>query len=79
MLKRITTLVASGVKFITLLALNDDSAPFYDRNNFAAIAGFGVPSFACNPDLFPDLMAAIINRQNISQWAATRNISTSRG
>lgn len=78
MLKRIAALVASGVQFITLLALNDEGAPFYDHQNSAAIAGFGVPSFACTPDLFPDLMAAAINRQDISQWAATRNIPTSR-
>ena len=72
MLKRIAALVASGVQFITLLALNDDGAPSYDHNNTAAIASFGVPSFACTPDLFPDLMAAAINRQDISQWVATR-------
>jgi Mg-chelatase subunit ChlD len=78
MLKRIAALVASGVQFITLLALNDDGAPSYDHNNTAAIASFGVTSFACTPDLFPDLMAAAINRQDISQWAASRNISTAR-
>lgn len=72
MLKRIAALVASGVQFITLLALNDDGAPSYDHNNTTAIASFGVPSFACTPDLFPDLMAAAINRQDISQWVASR-------
>ncbi|WP_051050564.1 vWA domain-containing protein [Pseudanabaena sp. PCC 6802] len=78
MLKRIATLVASGVQFITLLALSDDGSPAYDHRNTAAIAGFGVPSFACTPDLFPDLMAAAINRQDISQWAASHDISASR-
>ena len=34
---------------------------------------------ACTPDLFPDLMAAAINRQDIGQWAAAREIVTARG
>ncbi|TYQ26273.1 VWA domain-containing protein [Pseudanabaena sp. UWO310] len=78
MLKRVAALVASGVQVIVLLALNDDGAPSYDCRNTAAIASFGVPSFACTPDLFPDLMAAAINRQDITQWAATQDISTAR-
>lgn len=78
MLKRVAALVASGVQVIALLALNDDGAPSYDCRNTAAIASFGVPSFACTPDLFPDLMAAAINRQDITQWAATQDISTAR-
>lgn len=78
MLKRVAAFVASGVQVIALLALNDDGAPSYDCRNTAAIASFGVPSFACTPDLFPDLMAAAINRQDITQWAATQDISTAR-
>jgi hypothetical protein len=39
----------------------------------------GAPAFACTPDLFPDLMAAAINRQDIGQWAAAREIVTARG
>jgi Mg-chelatase subunit ChlD len=78
MLKRIASIVSSGVQFVTLLALSDDGSPAYDHRNTAAIASFGVPSFACTPDLFPDLMAAAINHQDISQWAASHDISTSR-
>jgi Mg-chelatase subunit ChlD len=79
MLKRAATLVGAGVQFIALLALNDDGAPGYDHNVAAAFAGFGIPSFACTPDLFPELMAAAINRQDITQWAAARQIVTARG
>ncbi|HEY7184855.1 MAG TPA: VWA domain-containing protein [Blastocatellia bacterium] len=79
MLKRAATLVGAGVQFIALLALNDDGAPGYDHNVAAAFAGFGIPSFACTPDLFPELMAAAINRQDITQWAAAREIVTARG
>jgi Mg-chelatase subunit ChlD len=79
MLKRAAALVGAGVQFIALLALNDDGAPGYDHGVAAAFAGFGIPSFACTPDLFPELMAAAINRQDITQWAAAREIVTSRG
>ena len=34
------------------------------------------PSFACTPDQFPDLMAAAIDRQDITAWAASRDIVT---
>ncbi len=79
MLKRVAALVASGVQFITLLALNDDGAPYFDHSNAAKMAGFGIPSFACTPDQFPDLMAAAINHQDIGKWAAAQDIVTARG
>ncbi len=78
MLKRAASLVGAGVQFIALLALSDDGAPGYDHDVAAAFAGFGVPSFACAPDLFPELMAAAINRQDINQWAAARAIVSAR-
>ncbi len=79
MLKRAATLAASGVQMIALLALCDDGAPGYDHNVASLFAGLGIPAFACTPDLFPELMAAAINRSDISQWAAAREIATARG
>jgi Mg-chelatase subunit ChlD len=78
MLKRAAALAGSGVQLIALLALSDDGAPGYDHSVAAALAALGAPSFACTPDLFPDLMAAAINRQDIGQWAAARDIVTAR-
>jgi hypothetical protein len=77
MLKRVAALVGSGVQFITLLALNDDGAPSFDHGVAAAFAEFCIPAFACTPNQFPDLMAAAINRQDIAQWAAAHEITTS--
>ncbi|HVU10209.1 MAG TPA: VWA domain-containing protein, partial [Phototrophicaceae bacterium] len=79
MLKQALTLIDSGVQLITLLALNDDGSPAYDHLNAAALANMGAPAFACTPDLFPDLMAAAINRQDIGRWAAKNGIVTSHG
>ncbi|MCC7447237.1 MAG: VWA domain-containing protein [Anaerolineae bacterium] len=74
MLNRAAEIAASGVQFIALLALNDDGAPSFDHQIAQAFASFGVSSFACTPDLFPDLMAAAINRQDIGRWAAKNDI-----
>jgi Mg-chelatase subunit ChlD len=71
MLRRARSLVESGVQLIALLALADSGTPSYDAENAAALADLGVPTFACTPDLFPDLMAAAIRHEDITNWAAT--------
>jgi predicted metal-dependent peptidase len=76
MLKRLAELVSSGVQVIALLALDDEGTPPFDQANAAAMANIGIPSFACTPDLFPELMAAAINREDIATWAAARQIVT---
>ncbi|MBX6168066.1 MAG: VWA domain-containing protein [Thermobispora bispora] len=63
MLRQVASLTSSGVQVIALLALSDEGAPQYDRENAAALAALGVPAFACTPDVFPDLMAAAIERR----------------
>jgi Mg-chelatase subunit ChlD len=79
MLRRAAALAGAGVQMIVLLALSDNGAPSYDHGVAAAFAALGAPAFACTPDLFPDLMAAAINRRDIGQWAAAREIVTARG
>jgi Mg-chelatase subunit ChlD len=69
MLHRIADMTAAGTQVIALLALSDDGTPEYDHDNAAALTALGVPAFACTPDLFPDLMAAAIERRDIAQWA----------
>jgi Mg-chelatase subunit ChlD len=69
MLRRIADLTAAGTQVVALLALSDDGAPAYDHDLAAALAGLGVPAFACTPDAFPDLMAAAIERRDLAQWA----------
>ena len=78
MLRRAATIVGSGTTMIALLALSDSGHPSFDSNHAAALAGIGVPAFACTPDLFPDLMAAAIERRDVGEWAASQDIPTSR-
>jgi hypothetical protein len=70
MLERAQAIVASGVQLIVLLALSDKGTPSYDSHHAQAMTNLGAPTFACTPDLFPDLMAAAINRADLMQWAA---------
>jgi len=75
MLRRVRAMVDSGVTFVALLALSDAGEPAYDHGHAAALAGLGVPAFACTPDLFPDLMAAAILRRHVGEWAAANDIA----
>ncbi|MBV7335929.1 VWA domain-containing protein [Chloroflexi bacterium TSY] len=74
MLRSTAALVDDGVQIIVLIALDDKGAPRFNRKIAQDLVEIGVPSFACTPDLFPDLMGAAINGQNISQWAASQGI-----
>ncbi len=74
LLKRVAAIKASGAQFITLLALNDDGAPTFDRSVAQKFAGFNVPSFACSPDQFPSLMATAIKKDNVHNWMAKEGI-----
>lgn len=78
MLTRAASIAGSGARMVTLLALGDSGAPSFDEKNAAAFASFGVPSFACTPDRFPELMAAAINGTDIAQWASLQGMTTPR-
>ncbi|MFB7633850.1 VWA domain-containing protein [Streptomyces sp. NPDC056149] len=63
MLRRVAAMKASGVEFVTLLALSDEGTPAYDREHAAALAALGAPAFACTPDHFPEVMAAALEKR----------------
>jgi Mg-chelatase subunit ChlD len=68
MLQRAAALVDSGVQMVALLALSDRGAPGYDAHHAEAFSALGIPVFACTPDVFPDLMAAAIERRDLQAW-----------
>ncbi len=78
MLERAAAIVGSGVRMVTLLALADSGAPSFDERNAAALAAMNVPSFACTPDKFPELMAAAIQGRDLGHWASAEGITTTR-
>jgi Mg-chelatase subunit ChlD len=70
MLRRVAELTGAGVQVIVLLALSDDGAPVYDPHNAAALAQLGIPVFACTPEAFGPLMAAAIERGDLTAFAS---------
>lgn len=78
LVKRAANLVQAGVQLITLLALNDDGAPFYSPHLAQKFAQLNIPTFACTPDQFPDLMAAALQKRDVHTWAAQQDIVLAR-
>lgn len=74
--ERVASLVRSGVTVLVLLALSDDGAPAYDHARAAQFAELGVPSLACTPDAFPDLLAAAIEGHDLARWANDHGLHT---
>jgi uncharacterized protein with von Willebrand factor type A (vWA) domain len=74
MLQRVREITAGGTQLVVLLALSDDGAPGYNHQASADLAEIGVSSFACTPDLFPDLMAAVLNRKDLARWAGQNEL-----
>lgn len=77
--RRAASIVASGARFITLLALDDRGAPTYDHAVAATFDALGIPCVACTPDVFPDLMATAISKGDIRGWAAAHDIVLKHG
>ena len=73
---RVAALVQSGVTVIVLLALSDEGAPAYDHSLALVLAELGVPSLACTPDAFPDLLAAALERRDVARWANEHGLHT---
>lgn len=76
LVRRAGAIRASGVNLIALLALSDEGEPMVDREMAARFAALDVPSFACTPDQFPELMATAIKGQDVGEWAS-RNVKGS--
>ncbi|MDR3214515.1 MAG: VWA domain-containing protein [Azoarcus sp.] len=78
LLRRLAALARSGVNVIVLLALTDQGHPAYSANTAARVAALGIPVFACTPDVFPDMMAVALRREDIAVWAADTDIKLVR-
>ena len=69
LVRRAAEIKANGVQLITLLALSDEGKPYYDQKMAQAFTDLEIPCFGCTPDLFPDLMAAAIQKQDMNKWS----------
>lgn len=78
LLQRLAALVRAGVNTIVLLALTDKGRPAFDPAMAGSVAQLGIPVFSCTPDVFPELMAAALRRDDIAAWAAGADIKLVR-
>lgn len=76
LLKNLANLKTSGVQMISLLALSDKGTPVYDRSIASKVNALDIPVFGCTPDLFPGLMAAAINQEDLRNWAGRQGLAT---
>ena len=75
LLRRVRAWSAPGCRWWRCWRCPTRARPSYDRDNAAALAELGVPAFACTPDLFPELMAAAMRRDDLRQWVAVNAAS----
>lgn len=66
--RRMNAIRQSGVTVICLLALDDDGTPVSNTDLAAELAHLGIPTFACSPDAFPDLIGLAITEGDIHRW-----------
>lgn len=68
LLRRLNELKVAGVTVICLLALADGGRPYYDAQMAARVAGLGIPCFACNPQLLPQLLERAFRGQDLAAF-----------
>ncbi len=74
MLRRSKAIKESGTQIIALLALSDEGAPMFDKDIANRYGAMDIPTFACTPEQFPDLMAAAIKQEDLNNWMARNGI-----
>jgi Mg-chelatase subunit ChlD len=73
----VAELVRAGATVVVLLALSDDGAPTFDHVAAGDLTALGAAVFAATPDVFPDVLAAALERRDVGRWAAEHGLVTS--
>lgn len=73
LMAKLAELQQSGIQIIILLALSDEGKPSFDKEmaDFTS-KSLQIPTFACSPDLFPDLMSHVLNGFDVQDWVADK-------
>ncbi|MCB0686078.1 MAG: VWA domain-containing protein [Saprospiraceae bacterium] len=56
------------IPLISLLALDDQGIPAFDREVAKTLASMGVPSFGSTPENFPEIVAAALNKEDLRRF-----------
>ena len=68
LLRRLGDMKESGVTVVSLLAMADGGRPYYDEQMAQKVAGLGIPCFACNPQMLPQLLERALKGQDLQQF-----------
>lgn len=68
-IRRMEEMKALGVTVVCLLAISDRGKPYYDESIANKLAAFGIPCFACSPQLLPELLGFAIKGRDISEFS----------
>ena len=71
LIRRMEEMKASGVTVVSLLAVADGGAPFYDESVANKLAKLGIPCFACNPQKLPELLGLVLKGRDIAEFSKT--------
>lgn len=64
LLLTLATLLKTGLRIVSLLALDDQAAPAWNQDAARDLAALGIPTLASTPDQFPDLLVKILDAPN---------------
>ena len=68
LLRRLGELKESGVTVVCLLAIADGGKPYYNTAMAASVAKLGIPCFACNPEMLPQLLERAFRGQDLEAF-----------
>lgn len=68
LLHRLQDMKDSGVLVVCLLAIQDGGKPYYNQDMAQKVANLGIPCFACAPEKLPELLHAVLQKQDLSQF-----------
>ncbi len=75
LLQQAAAMREDGVVLVALLTLDDEGTGAFNRELAAQLAAVEIPAFACTPDLFPELMAAAIEKKDLAEWMGKFGLS----
>lgn len=70
LVRRLGEMVASGVRVLCLLALNDSGVPSFDERLARKLSALGIPCFGCTPQRLPELLEGALRGADLAALAA---------
>ncbi len=68
LINKMKFLKESGVIVVCLLAISDSGEPYYNKDLASKFASFGIPCFACSPELLPQLLEKALQGQSLEYF-----------